>query len=76
MSLQQFRRPVQYVHLTELQRTVCWYLQEEPLAAEGAEEDAPPVESSDVPVPAPEIEPASAESEGAEGPTGEEGGAE
>lgn len=52
--------------------------QEEPLAAEGeAATEAPPVESSDVPVPAPEIEPASAETEGAEDPAGEEeGGAE
>ena len=42
--------------------------QEEPV--EGGSEEAPPVESSEVPVPAPEIEPASAE------PAGDEGGAE
>ena len=37
-------------------------------------EDAPPVEPSDVPVPAPEIEPAS--TGGAEDPAAGEGGAE
>ena len=65
--------PVLDNHLTP-SCTVCWYAQEEPRAAEDAAEDAPPVESSDVPVPAPEIEPASAE--GAEDPAAEEGGAE